>query len=95
QRLLRRKGGGRVPCVEILLGGGPLVRDAILEGEIDRLHQIIEVDSEMKLFDQHAVELYQAGIVTREEAISACSNEQAFERIISGIRSSEGRKILG
>jgi len=95
QRLLRRKGGGRVPCVEILLGGGPLVRDAILEGEIERLHQIIEVDSDMRLFDQHAVELYQAGTVTREEAVSACSNEQAFDRIISGIRSSEGRRILG
>ena len=95
QRLLKRKGGGRIPCVEILLGGGPLVRDAILEAEIERLHQIIEVDSEMKLFDQHAVELYQTDMVTREEAISACSNEQAFERIISGIKSSEGRKILG
>ncbi len=95
QRLLRRKGGGRVPCVEILLGGGPLVRDAILEGEIERLHSIIEVDSDMKLFDQHAVELYQSGTVTREEAVSACSNEQAFDRIISGIKSSEGRKILG
>lgn len=95
QRLLKRKGGGRVPCVEILLGGGPLVRDAILEGEIERLHQIIEVDSDMKLFDQHAVELFQAGTVTREEAVSACSNEQAFDRIISGIKSSEGRKILG
>lgn len=95
QRLLRRKGGGRVPCVEILLGGRPLVRDAILEGEIERLHNIIEVDSEMKTFDQHAVELFQAGTVTKEEALSACSNEEAFERIITGIKSSEGRKILG
>jgi hypothetical protein len=30
----------------------------------------------------------------KEEAISACSNEEAFARIISGIKSSEGRKIL-
>ena len=94
QRLLKRVGGGRVPCVEILLGGKPIVRDAILEGEIDKLHNIIEVDSEMKSFDQHAVELFRAGIVTKEEAISACSNEEGFERIISGIKSSEGRKLL-
>jgi len=94
QRLLKKKGGGRVPCVEILLGGKPIVRDAILEGELDKLHGIIEVDSEMKTFDQHAVELFQAGIVSKEEAISACSNEEGFERIISGIKSSEGRKIL-
>lgn len=94
QRLLKKKGGGRVPCVEILLGGKPIVRDAILEGELDKLHGIIEVDSDMKTFDQHAVELFQAGIVSKEEAISACSNEEGFERIISGIKSSEGRKIL-
>jgi len=49
----------------------------------------------MRSFDQYAVELYQKGLVTREEAISACSNEEGFERIISGIKSSEGRKILG
>ncbi len=94
QRLLKRKGGGRIPCVEILLGGKPIVRDAILDAEIEKLHNIIEVDGEMKTFDQHAVELFQKGLVTKEEAISACSNEEGFERIISGIKSSEGRKIL-
>ena len=94
QRLLRRKGGGRIPCVEILLGGKPIVRDAILDGEISKLHNIIEVDSDMKTFDQHAVELFQAGLVTKEEAVSACANEEGFERIISGIKSSEGRKLL-
>ncbi len=94
QRLLRKKGGGRIPCVEILLGGKPIVRDAILDGELDKLHGIIEVDSDMKTFDQHAVELYQAGLVSREEAISACANEEGFQRIISGIKSSEGRRIL-
>jgi twitching motility protein PilT len=94
QRLLKKIGGGRIPCVEVLLGGKPIVRDAILEGELDKLHGIIEVDSDMKTFDQHAVELFQANIVSKEEAISACSNEESFNRIISGIKSSEGRKIL-
>jgi len=94
QRLMRRKGGGRIPCVEILLGGKPIVRDAILEAELDKLYGIIEIDSDMKSFDQHAVELYRAGTITREEAVSACSNEEAFERVISGISSSESRKIL-
>jgi twitching motility protein PilT len=94
QRLLKKKGGGRIPCVEILLGGKPIVRDCILEGELDKLHGIIEMDTEMKTFDQHAVELYQSGVISKEEAVSACSNEEGFERIISGIKSSEGRKIL-
>jgi len=94
QRLLKKKGGGRIPCLEILLGGRPIVRDAILEGEIGRLYDILEVDSDMKSFDQYAVDLYKAGQVEKEEALSACSNEEAFERIISGIKSSEGRKLL-
>lgn len=95
QRLLKRVGGGRLPCLEILLGGKPLVRDAILEADIGRLYNILEVDPDMKSFDQYAVELFQKGLVSKEEAISACSNEQAFQRIISGIKSSEGRKLLG
>lgn len=94
QRLLKRIGGGRIPCVEILLGGKPIVRDAILEGDLDKLYGIIEVDGDMRSFDQYAVELYQKGLVTKEEAISACANEEGFERVISGIKSSEGRKIL-
>ncbi len=94
QRLLKRVGGGRIPCVEILLGGRPIVRDAILEGDLTKLYGIIEVDGDMRSFDQYAVELYQKGLVTKPEAISACANEEGFERIISGIKSSEGRKIL-
>ena len=94
QRLLRKIGGGRIPAVEILLGGRPIVRDAILDGDLDKLHGIIEVDSDMRSFDQYAVELYQKKIVTKEEAISACSNEEGFQRIISGIKSSEGRRLL-
>ncbi|MCA1902867.1 MAG: Flp pilus assembly complex ATPase component TadA, partial [Candidatus Hydrogenedens sp.] len=94
QRLLKRVGGGRIPCLEILLGGKPIVRDAILEGDLDKLHGIMDVDGDMKSFDQYAVELYQKGLVSKEEAMSACSNEEAFERIVSGIKSSEGRKIL-
>jgi twitching motility protein PilT len=94
QRLLKRKTGGRIPCVEILLGGKPIVRDAILEGEIDKLHNIIEVDSDMKSFDQYAVDLYKKGSVSKEEAVSACANEEGFERVITGIKSTEGRKLL-
>ena len=48
----------------------------------------------MKTFEQHAVELYQKGLISKEEAVSACANEEGFERIISGIKSSEGRRIL-
>ncbi len=94
QRLLKRVGGGRIPAVEILLGGTPLVRDAIIDGDLDKLWGIIEVDTEMRSFDQYAVELYRKGLVSREEAVGACSNEEGFERVVSGIQSSEGRRLL-
>ena len=94
QRLLKREGGGRVPCIELLLGDSPIVREAVLEGDIDRLHGVIEVDTEMKTFDQHAVELYKAGTVSEEEAISACREPEGFRRVLTGIKGRAG-KLLG
>lgn len=94
QRLLKRTGGGRIPCIELLLANLPMVRDAILEGDIERLYNIIEVDTQMRSFDQYAVDLYKSGKVTREEAVSACKDEEAFQRVITGIKGTEGRKLL-
>ena len=71
----------------------PIVRDAIEDGDLDKLVGIMENDSEMMTFDQHAVEMYRQGIVSREEAISACRDEEGFIRVMSGIKSS-GNKIL-
>lgn len=93
QRLLKRKGGGRIPCVEVLIGGRPIVRDAIEEGDLDKLHGIMEQDSEMQSFDQYAVQLYKDGVVEREEAISACADAEAFDRVMSGIMSSSGKLL--
>lgn len=94
QRLLKKIGGGRIPCIEILLANTQLVREAILEGDIERLHGVIEVDSEMKTFDQYAVELYQKELVTQEEAISACREPEGFKRVLTGIKGRAG-KLLG
>ncbi len=95
QRLLKKIGGGRIPCIELLIADIPMVRDAILEGEVQRLHNIIEVSTDMKSFDQYAVDLYRREMVTKEEAISACSDEEGFTRVTSGIQSSSGSKVLG
>ena len=93
QRLLKKIGGGRVPCVEVLLGGIPMVRDAIIDGDLEKIHGIIENDSIMQSFDQHAVEMYENKVVTKEEAISACRDEEGFERVMSGIKSSSGKLL--
>lgn len=94
QRLLKRIGGGRIPCCEVLIGGVPIVRDAIIDGDLDKLTGIMENDSLMMSFDQHAVQMFRAGIVTREEAISACRDAEGFTRVLTGIKSSSG-KLLG
>jgi twitching motility protein PilT len=94
QRLLKRVGGGRIPCCEVLIGGVPIVRDAIIDGDLEKLTGIMENDSIMMSFDQHAVMMYKDGIVTREEAISACRDAEGFTRVLTGIKSSSG-KILG
>jgi len=93
QRLLKKVGGGRVPCDEILLGGVPIVRDAIIDGDLEKLVGIMINDSDMMTFDQHAVEMYRQGIVSREEAISACRDEEAFIRTMSGIKSTSGKVL--
>ena len=94
QRLLKRVGGGRIPCCELLLADLPMVRDAILEGDIDRLNGVIEVDTEMRSFDQYAVDLYKAGKVDEHEAISACREPEGFKRVLTGIKGRAG-KLLG
>lgn len=94
QRLLKRVGGGRIPCCEVLIGGVPIVRDAIIDGDLEKLTGIMENDSVMMSFDQHAVQMYRDGIVTREEAISACRDAEGFTRVLTGIKSSSG-KLLG
>lgn len=93
QRLLKKIGGGRVPCTEVLLGGVPIVRDAIIDGDLDKLEGIMENDSEMLTFDQHAVQLFRAGTVTRDEAVGACRDAEAFDRVLSGIKSASGRLL--
>ena len=94
QRLLKRVGGGRIPCCELLLADLPMVRDAILEADIDRLNGVMEVDTEMRTFDQYAVDLYKAGKVDEKEAISACREPEGFKRVMTGIKGRAG-KLLG
>lgn len=93
QRLLRKKDGGRIPCVELLIGGNPIVRESIMEGAIDRLQGLMEIDTKMTTFDKYAVKLYQDGKVSKEEAVSACKDLEAFERITTGITGFQGKLL--
>ncbi len=71
QRLLpKRDGKGRAAAVEILLNS-PLVADLIFKGEVHEIKEVMKKSREigMQTFDQHLFELYEAGMVSYEDAL--------------------------
>lgn len=68
QRLVPRKGGGRVAAVEILLNT-PLMSDKIGKGELGELKDIMKSSKSygMSTFDEYLVELYKKGVITYED----------------------------
>ena len=70
QRLIPKKGGGRVAAVEILLNS-PLIADLIFKGEVHEIKGIMAKSRElgMQTFDQHLFDLYEAGQITYEDAL--------------------------
>ncbi|AAQ57859.1 PilT/PilU family type 4a pilus ATPase [Chromobacterium violaceum] len=71
QRLVPHKSGrGRVAAVEILLNS-PLVSDMVFKGEIAGLKEVMGRSREagMQTFDQSLFELYEAELITYEDAL--------------------------
>ena len=71
QRLLpRRDGKGRAAAVEILLNT-PLISDLIFKGDVHEIKEIMKKSRElgMQTFDQHLFDLYEAGLVSYEDAL--------------------------
>ena len=71
QRLLpRRDGTGRVPAVEVMLNS-PLVSDLIFKGDVNGIKEIMKRSRElgMQTFDQALFDLYEAGVVSYEDAL--------------------------
>ncbi len=71
QRLIPAKSGGQTIAVEILLNQG-LVRELILKGDIGKIRDVMEQNSQMGMctFDQSFLSLYKAGLIDEETAIS-------------------------
>ena len=86
QRLLRRSDTqGRVVAMEIMictLTAQELIKDPARTGEIK---EYIERSREMygtQSFDQHLIELYNAGVISLETAKAAATNPADFERAL-------------
>ena len=70
QRLIVSSAGARCAAIEVLLAS-PLVKDLILQGDIQSLKEVMEksVDQGMKTFDQALLGLFNEGKITEEEAL--------------------------
>jgi len=88
QRLLARLDhAGRIPALEILTHNRR-VQEIIADPE--RTHQLKEVMQEsaqegMQTFDQCLMEHYRRGLISKEEALSNCSNVRDFQLRLDGI----------
>jgi twitching motility protein PilT len=91
QRLMKTiKGKTRVPAIEVLVST-PLVRDFILnEDKTSQIRDAIAAGTSqygMQTFDQSLFYLYQAGLITLEEALRGSSNPDEFRLRLAGIHS--------
>jgi twitching motility protein PilU len=71
QRLLvKRDGRGRVPAVEIMLNS-PLISDLVFKGEVSEIKEVMKKSRElgMQTFDQSLFDLYEAGMISYEDAL--------------------------
>jgi twitching motility protein PilU len=70
QRLMPNTKGGRSVAIEIMLNQG-LIRQHIHDGNVRELKECIEKgrDQGMRTFDQHLIEMCEAGIITESTAI--------------------------
>ena len=91
-RLVRAaKGPGRVPAVEVMITTG-LIRDYVINEEKTYLiREAIAAGTSqygMQTFDQSLFNLFQAGLITLEEALHNASNADEFRMRVGGILSS-------
>ncbi|MEO6146907.1 MAG: PilT/PilU family type 4a pilus ATPase, partial [Sulfuriferula sp.] len=71
QRLIAKKGApGRVAAVEILLNS-PLISELIFKGDVHEIKEIMTKSRElgMQTFDQSLFDLYEAGLISYEDAL--------------------------
>ncbi len=97
QRLLKKiDGKGRVAAIEILMNS-PLISDLIFKGEVHGIKEIMAKSNEMgmKTFDQALFDLFEADLITLEDAMrNADSQNELRLRIKLEGKASKARSIL-
>ncbi len=80
QRLVRTRRGKRVAAVELMLNT-PHIKDLVLKGDISAVKDAMKDSGErgMQNFDDALLELYKAGTITLEEAMSHADSRSNLE----------------
>jgi twitching motility protein PilT len=79
QRLLPRRGGGRIAAVEVMVNNAR-ISDLIRENKTEEIPDAIEEGSffQMQTFEQALIDLVLAGEIEREVAANAATNQHDF-----------------
>ncbi len=87
QQLLRKKGGGRAPAFEVLLGSTAL-SNSIREGKTSQINNQIATGKTkgMISMDQSLTELVKGGVVEPEEALERASDKESFKSMIAALK---------
>lgn len=84
QLLPRASGKGRTPANEIMIAT-PAIRNLIREGKTHQIPSTIQTSGGIGMItmDQALRDLYMKGIVTLDEAMSRCQNQEELKKMIS------------
>jgi twitching motility protein PilT len=79
QTLLKRIGGGRVACHEIMIGT-PAIRNLIREDKVAQMYSAIQTGQAfgMQTLDQGMQEMLRKGLISKPDAISRAVNKDLF-----------------
>ena len=99
QRLLRRRNGaGRIAAIEVLLNS-PLISDLIRKGEVHEIKGVMRRSNElgMKTFDQALFDLYEADLITYDDALRNADsvNELRLRIKLEGKAAKAADKLAG
>ena len=85
QKLVQRKGGGRVPTLELLFNDVKQIADSITRGNTNGIRLGMQQSlSKSKLFEFYLYEQWKAGIITLETAQDYAPEISMFEQIRMG-----------
>lgn len=85
QRLLSKKGGGRIPALEFLFNDSRMISESIQRGDSAGIRiGMQQTISESKIFERSLLELVKLGLITMDTAKAAATTPEILEQMRLG-----------